>query len=71
LNMTMQDDREARAIKAVVKESERLRKIEERLIEERDKLHEYNVKMNNKQAITVIEEELLDKILGEAPKSEE
>jgi hypothetical protein len=67
--MTMQDDNEARAIKAVVKESERLRKIEERLIVERDKLHEYNVKMDNKQIITVIEEELLDKILGDAPKS--
>lgn len=67
----MQDENEARAIKAVVKESERLRKIEERLIEERDQLHEYNVKMNNKHAITVIEEELLDKILGDAPKSQE
>ncbi len=64
------DDKGARAIKAVVQESERLRKIEERLIAERDKLHEYNVKMDNKQVITVIEEELLDKILGEAPKSE-
>ena len=69
--MTMQDDREARAIKAVVLESIRLRKIEERLKFELDKLHEYNVKMNDKQAITVIEEELLTKILGEAPKSEE
>lgn len=68
--MTMQDDNEARAIKAVVKESERLRKIEERLIQERDKLHEYNKKMDNKQVITVIEEELLNKILGDAPKSE-
>ena len=67
----MQEEKEARAIKAVVKESERLRKIEERLISERDKLHEYNQKMNNKQAITVIEEELLNKILGEAPKSED
>ena len=66
--MTMQDDREARAIKSVVKESERLRKIEERLIKERDQLHEYNKKMNKKQTITIIEEELLDKILGEAPK---
>ncbi len=67
----MQDDREARAIKSVVKESERLRKIEERLIKERDQLHEYNKKMNKKQTITIIEEELLDKILGEAPKSGE
>lgn len=66
----MQDDNEARAIKSVVKESERLRKIEERLIDERDKLHEYNQKMDNKQVITVIEEELLNKILGDAPKSE-
>ena len=68
--MTMQDEKEARAIKSVVKESERLRHIEERLIVERDKLHEYNVRMNNKQVVTVTAEELLDKILGEAPKSE-
>ena len=66
----MQDDKEARAIKSVVQESERLRKIEERLIRERDSLHAYNVKMNNKHNITVIEEELLNKILGDAPKSE-
>ena len=66
----MQEEKEARAIKAVVKESERLRKIEERLIFERDVLHDYNKTMNNKHALTVIEEELLDKILGEAPKSE-
>ena len=68
--MTLQDDKEARAIKSVVQESMRLRKIEERLIFERDTLHEYNVKMNYKQTLTMIEEELLNKILGEAPKSD-
>ena len=64
----MQEEKEARAIKAVVKESERLRKIEERLIIERDKLHEYN-QSHQLQTVTTIAEELLNKILGDAPKT--
>ncbi len=64
----MQDDKEARAILSVVKESERLRHIEERLIVERDKLHEYN-QSHQLQTVTTIAEELLNKILGDAPKS--
>ena len=65
----MSAKKEALAIKAVVKESSRLREIEERLIEERDLLHKYNVLMNNKQTVTVIAEDLLNKILGEVPGS--
>ena len=59
---------QARAIKAVVVESQRLKKLEERLILERDKLHEYN--LTHDQVPSKIAEELLNKILSGAPKSE-
>lgn len=55
--MTEQDDRQAKAIKSMVKQNIRLQEMEKKLLSKIDKLHEYN-KIHNHTVTTILEEEL-------------